>query len=193
MLFDGTSADAFEDGKLTEEGLLDVGALTKLARRRFPTPPRISSALHALCRGQGAPTVASISSVATKSRSSTPSDCEPVFNGCAALYRQQIPNLNMSFPPLAWQTYDIFFTAARWDEAGKKTADARITVYHNGVAVHDELCRSRPRPVLAKRSPGTRPILLQDHGNPVRFRNVWLVLTRNRPPGPQRTMAAIDR
>jgi hypothetical protein len=98
-----------------------------------------------------------------------------VINGCGALYRQQGPDLNMSFPPLDWQTYDIYFTAPRWDEQGKKTANARITAMHNGVRIHDD------REVTAKtgagmaEGPDKQPLRLQDHGNPVHFRNVWLV------------------
>ncbi len=61
-------------------------------------------------------------------------DC--VFNGCGALYRQREPNLNMSLPPLVWQTYDIYFTEAKFDSEGKKVFPAQISVIHNGVPVH---------------------------------------------------------
>ncbi len=106
----------------------------------------------------------------------------PVINGCGALYRQQSPELNMSFPPLAWQTYDIYFTAARWDPDGNKTSDAQITVMHNGVPVH------RRYSIIAKTGAGQPetlydgPILFQDHGNPVQFRNVWLVIRDTATP-----------
>ena len=106
----------------------------------------------------------------------------PVFDGCGALYRQQSPELNMSFPPLAWQTYDIYFTAARWDPEGNKTSDAQITVMHNGVPVH------RRYSITAKTGAGQPetsydgPLLFQDHGNPVQFRNVWLVSRDTDPP-----------
>jgi hypothetical protein len=101
---------------------------------------------------------------------------EPAFNDCGALYRQQPPDLNMSFPPLHWQTYDIWFTAARWDEAGNKSANARITVLHNGVPIHAD------REIMTKtgagmpEGPELLPILFQNHGDPVRFRNIWIVL-----------------
>lgn len=97
------------------------------------------------------------------------------FNECGSLYRQRAPQVNMSFPPLAWQTYDIDFTAARFDETRKKTANARITVRLNGVVVQENV------EIVAKTGAGApegadpRPIKLQDHGNAVHFRNIWIV------------------
>jgi hypothetical protein len=83
----------------------------------------------------------------------------------------------MCFPPLTWQTYDIDFTAAEYDAAGKLTKNARITVRHNGVVVHNNLelpnRKTTAAPVDVGPEPG--PIYLQDHGNPVRFRNIWFV------------------
>ena len=101
---------------------------------------------------------------------------EGVFNECGALYRQTPPDLNMCLPPLAWQTYDIWFTPPRFAADGKtKLANARITVLHNGVPVHWH------REITAKTGGGQQegpeplPIQLQDHGNPVMFRNIWIV------------------
>ena len=89
---------------------------------------------------------------------------------------QEAPDVNMCLPPLAWQTYDIGFTAARFDNAGNKIANAVITLVHNGVAVHNQREILRRRPALGKpESPEWLPILLQNHGNPVRFRNIWIV------------------
>src|SRR5690348_5183792 len=82
----------------------------------------------------------------------------------------------MCLPPLAWQTYDADFTAARYDAAGKKTSPAKLTVKLNGVTVHQNV--EIPGPTTAapeKESPEPGPVYLQDHGNPVRYRNVWVV------------------
>ncbi|GIW93804.1 MAG: hypothetical protein KatS3mg110_1845 [Pirellulaceae bacterium] len=96
-------------------------------------------------------------------------------NECGALYRLYKPDLNMCYPPLAWQTYDIYFRAARFDAEGNKIADAQISVFHNGVGVHYH--RAIPSKTGAGRTEGPEPlpILFQDHGNPVTFRNIWMV------------------
>jgi hypothetical protein len=81
----------------------------------------------------------------------------------------------MCFPPLAWQTYDIDFTAATYD-GDKKVKDGTMTVKHNGVVVHDKV--PLPKSTTAApvpEGPGPGPIYLQDHGNPVRYRNIWIV------------------
>src|SRR5262249_9794574 len=96
-------------------------------------------------------------------------------NECGAIYERFAPAVNMCLPPLQWQTYDIDFKMARFDADGKKTANARVTVLHNGVKVHDDV--EVPGPTgfgqPEKDTPG--PIYLQDHGNPVFYRNIWLV------------------
>ena len=61
---------------------------------------------------------------------------EPVNNGCGGLYHFREPDVNMCLPPLVWQTYDIVFTAPRWAADGTKLANARLTVWHNGVRIH---------------------------------------------------------
>ena len=81
------------------------------------------------------------------------------------------------FPPLTWQTYDIDFTAATYDDSGKLTKNARITVRLNGVVVQNnvELPNRKTTAAPVEVGPEPGPIYLQDHGNPVRYRNVWFV------------------
>ena len=99
-------------------------------------------------------------------------------NGCGAIYRVAAGTVNASFPPLSWQTYDITFRAARYDPADKtRIAEyPRITVVHNGVTVHDrfELRDATGSRKRAGHVP-SGPIHLQNHGNPVRFRNIWIM------------------
>ncbi|MFN0053153.1 MAG: family 16 glycoside hydrolase [Planctomycetales bacterium] len=100
-------------------------------------------------------------------------------NDGGGLYSQKGPDLNMNLPPLAWQTLDVEFSASRWNAAGEKTANARISVRHNGVVIHQEV--DLPQPTTAaplSEGPEPGPIYLQNHQNPVRFRNIW-VLPRN--------------
>ena len=99
-------------------------------------------------------------------------------NECGGVYSISDPSVNMCLPPLVWQTYDVDFTAAKYDDSGKKTENARMTVLLNGVKVHDNL--ELPRGTTAhpvKESPEPGPVYLQNHGNPVRFRNIWVLPT----------------
>jgi hypothetical protein len=96
----------------------------------------------------------------------------------AAMYGQFPPLVNASRPPGAWQSYDIIFTAPHFKSSGELDKPAVATVLHNGVVVHHATAFWGPnehrqigqyQPTLTK-----GPIVLQDHGNPVRFRNIWV-------------------
>lgn len=96
-------------------------------------------------------------------------------NECGGIYQIAKPSVNMCYPPLSWQTYDIEFKAAKFDESGKKVQNARTTIKHNGVVIHDDL-------ELKSGTPGRHPegqtddgLYLQGHGNPVVYRNIWVV------------------
>jgi hypothetical protein len=96
----------------------------------------------------------------------------------ASLYGQYPPLVNACRKPGEWQTYDIVFHAPRFDAAGLLLQPARMTVFHNGLLVHDNDELTGPtahkaRPPYAVH-PDKMPISLQDHGNPVRFRNIWI-------------------
>ncbi|HEY1065576.1 MAG TPA: DUF1080 domain-containing protein, partial [Pirellulales bacterium] len=98
-----------------------------------------------------------------------------VNNECGGFYQQHDPAENMCLPPLAWQTYDIDFTAAKFGPDGKKTANAKVTVKHNGVVIHDNFEFAGATPGGIGEKPEPAPIFLQNHGNPVNFRNIWIV------------------
>jgi hypothetical protein len=96
-------------------------------------------------------------------------------NECGGIYTISAPSVNMCYPPLQWQTYDIDYTAATY-ENGKKTSNARITVKQNGTLIQDNV--EIPHATTAapnKEGADAGPLYLQDHGNPVRYRNVWMV------------------
>lgn len=95
-----------------------------------------------------------------------------------AIYGQFPPLVNASRPPGQWQTYDIIFRRPRFDAAGAVLSPARMTVLHNGVLVQDNVVLTGPtghreRPPYAAH-PDRLPLMLQDHGNPVRYRNIWV-------------------
>ena len=96
-------------------------------------------------------------------------------NECGGIYQIAKPRVNMCLPPLVWQTYDIDYTAATY-EGGKKVKNATISVRHNGTVIHENV--ELPKGTTAapvKEGADAGPLHLQDHGNPVRFRNVWMV------------------
>ena len=105
---------------------------------------------------------------------------EPKNNDCGAIYNVKAPDKNMCKKAGQWQSYDIRFRAARFAKENghaKKTKSARVTVLHNGVVIHSDV--EIPNKTGAGQPEGAEagPILLQDHGHKVRFRNVWIVQT----------------
>jgi hypothetical protein len=96
-------------------------------------------------------------------------------NECGGIYSQARPSVNMCFPPLTWQTYDIDFASAEFDASGKKIKPAVVTVKHNGVTIHDKYQLKDKTGGGKAEGPGGGPIQLQGHGNPVFYRNVWVV------------------
>jgi hypothetical protein len=96
----------------------------------------------------------------------------------AAIYGQYPPLVNACRKPGEWQTYDIIFHRPRFDGEGKVTNPARMTVFHNGLLVQDNVELSGPTAHKArppyKVHPDKLPLSLQDHGNPVRYRNIWI-------------------
>jgi 3-keto-disaccharide hydrolase len=97
-------------------------------------------------------------------------------NDCGGIYKIAAPRVNACKAPTVWQSYDIDFHAPQFRD-GKKISPARISVVQNGVAIHDNVEIPLDNTVAGlggdPSQPG--PIMLQDHGNPVQFRNIWLL------------------
>lgn len=176
VLFDGSSAKSFAEGKLVEEELLLSGCASNdefgdhEMHIEFRTPfmptasgqARGNSGVYLQDRYE----VQVLDSFGLEGKS----------DECGGVYGMKSPRVNMCYPPLAWQTYDVDFTAAKFDDNGKKTKNARLTLYHNGVKVYDDIELPGHTPGgAATEAPGIGPLKLQDHGNPVVFRNIWVV------------------
>lgn len=100
---------------------------------------------------------------------------------CGALYGRAKPLVNACRPPGEWQTYDVTFHRPIFDEEGNVTRKAKFHVVHNGIVIHDNVELSGgtgwrgPHSISEyKKHADTGPIQMQDHGNPVRFRNIWI-------------------
>lgn len=98
---------------------------------------------------------------------------DPQTNDCGAIYKQIAPAVNACKPPLQWQTYDVTFHKAQV-ENGRVVKKARITVLQNGIKIIDD-AEIRPTPGgIGVKEGEDGPILLQNHGNPVQYRNIWI-------------------
>ena len=175
VLFDGSSADAFENGRLVMGNLLAANCWSKAKFGDHRLHLEFRTPFKPKARGQARGN----SGVYVQSRYEVQVldsfGLEGKDNECGGIYSVAAPRVNMCFPPLTWQTYDIEFKAARYDASGKKIANARITVRHNGVVIHEDLELPHHTPGRAKEGPGPGPLYLQGHGNPVVYRNIWVV------------------
>jgi hypothetical protein len=95
-------------------------------------------------------------------------------NECGGIYTQHKPLVNMCYPPMTWQTYDIEFTPAEFDGDGKKTKNARTTILHNGVKIHDNVEITGPTGGGQNETAMPGPFQLQNHGDPLVYKNIWV-------------------
>ena len=177
ILFDGQNADAFVDGKIDPRGFLEANTKTKQAFTDFKLHLEFFLPFKPLGRGQGRANSGLYLQHRYEVQVLDSFGLKGLDNECGGIYKNAAPKVNMCFPPLQWQTYDVEFTAAKFDKDGKKTANAVVTVRHNGVTVHDglELKGATPGGGFKTEVPAPGPFYLQGHGNPVVYRNVWVV------------------
>ena len=183
VLFDGTNLDKWQGGKWKiEDGAMIVGGGGLSTKDQFgdcqlhiewatPNPPKGEGQ----SRGNSGVYLMGFYEVQVLDsyQSETYADGQ-----AGSLYGQYPPLVNASRPPGQWQTYDIVFRAPRFGQDGKLQEPGRVTVIHNGVLVQDntEIMGRSTHKALPKYEPHgpTGPISLQDHGDPVRYRNIWI-------------------
>ena len=178
IVFDGTSTDALDQGQIQLDNLLAPGCQTRttLDDHQLHLEFRIPYMPHA--RGshrgnsgviiQGRYEIEILDSFGGTHRK----------NFCGEVFGMAEPRINMCLPPLTWQTYDYFFTSARYSPEGIKKKPARITLWHNGVLIHQNLELQKETHGQAPETPRPGPIIFQQ-GTPVYFRNIWLVRKKN--------------
>jgi len=175
VLFDGTTADNFQGGRMTPDGLLMEGATSKRNFQSFTLHLELRTPFQPYARGQGRGNSGFYAQGRYEVQILDSFGLSGENNECGGIYGVAKPAVNMCLPPLSWQTYDVDFTAAEYKD-GQKVKNARMTVRHNGVLIHQDVevpHATTAAPVREGPEPG--PIYLQNHGNPVRFRNVWVV------------------
>jgi len=173
----GTSTDTSKlvDGRVSEDGLLMEGVTTKDSfgdalwhiEFRLPYQPKD--------RGQGRGNSGAYVMGSYETQMLDSFGLEGKDNECGGIYKAAAPFVNMCLPPLTWQTYEINVTAPRF-EGDTKVSNARMTVTHNGTVIHDNVEVPAITPGGTLKQEATKgPLHLQNHGNPVRYRNIWVL------------------
>ncbi|MDA1232755.1 MAG: DUF1080 domain-containing protein [Planctomycetota bacterium] len=176
ILFDGTTADEFEGGKMDDEKSLLQGVTSHKKFGSFELHVEFLLPYMPNARGQGRANSGCYLQGRYEVQMLDSFGLTGEDNECGGIYEIRKPDTNMCFPPLSWQTYDIEYHTAKFGADGKKTGDAWMTVRHNGVVIHEKATLprgTRAAPVGEGAEDG--PIYLQNHGNPVRYRNIWVM------------------
>ncbi len=173
VLFDGTTAENFHHGTLLPNKNLLSEATTKQGFRDYTLHVEFRLSYMPLARGQARSNSGVYLHDCYEIQVLDSFGLEGKDDECGGFYKLRKPDVNMCFPPLTWQTYDVEFTAPKYEE-GKKTADARVEVRHNGVVIQPEFDLSHATPGRQGEGPAPRPFYLQGHGNKVEYRNVWV-------------------
>lgn len=174
ILFDGKNADEFNNGKLADGNLLgsDIASKKTFGNHKIHLEFRLS--FMPTESGQGR----SNSGVYVQNRYEVQVldsfGLKGENNECGGIYTQYNPLVNMCYPPLQWQTYDIEFEAAKFKD-GKKEVPAVLTVRHNGVLIHDKVELKGKTAGGQDEGDKPGPLFLQGHGGQVQYRNIWVV------------------
>ncbi len=173
VLFDGTTAEHFKHGTLLPDGNLLSEATTKQGFGDYTLHLEFRLSYMPKARSQARSNSGLYLHDCYEVQVLDSFGLDGADNECGGFYQLRKPDVNMCFPPLTWQTYDVNFTAPKYED-GKKTADAKVEVRHNGVVIHPEFSLSHATPGRQGEGPAPRPFYLQGHGNKVEYRNIWV-------------------
>jgi len=179
VLFDGSNADGWERGVM-ENGLLKANhSMSKQRFKSFTAHIEFRTPFKPYARGQKRGNSGIYHCGRWETQVLDSFGLEGQQNETGGIYSIAKPRLNMCLPPLSWQTYDIDFTAATFDAVGKRLTWPRITVRLNGVLIQEdqELGKdfTTAAPINKPLTDEPGPMFLQDHQNPVYFRNIWVL------------------
>jgi hypothetical protein len=176
VLFDGSNTDAWEGAGMDANKLLKEGQATRQKFQSYTLHLEFLLPYKPAARGQERGNSGLYNQGRYEVQMLDSFGLEGKDHECGGIYTIKAPTLNMCFPPLQWQTYDIDYTAAKFDAAGKKTAHAKVTVKHNGTVIHKDVELTKATTASPDgEGPEPGPLHLQNHGNPVRYRNIWIV------------------
>ena len=179
VLFDGTSVEHWQNGKMKNGLLQATGVTSKPKFKNYKLHLEFRTPYKPLARGQGRGNSGVYFGGRWETQVLDSFALDGKMNECGGIYSIAEPDVNACLPPLTWQTYDVDFTAAKFDENGKRTAWPRMTVQLNGVTIHESRELPKDNTTAAPGKGALKdeplPIYLQDHGNPVVFRNIWIL------------------
>ena len=179
VLFDGSSTSEWLGGQLKNGLLQATGTTTRRTFGNYRLHLEFRTPYKPFARGQKRGNSGVYHSGRWETQILDSFGLDPQDNECGGIYSIAKPRCNMCLPPLAWQTYDVDFKAAKLDASGKRTAWPRITVRLNGIIIHDDLELKKDfttsAPETGPLTGPLGPIFLQEHSNPVEFRNIWIV------------------
>ena len=177
VLFDGSSADAWENGKIENGLLANNDIATKQSFTDYTLHLEFRTPYKPYARGQSRGNSGVYHQGRYETQVLDSFGLDGKMDETGGIYSIAAPKLNMCLPPLTWQTYDVDFVSAKFDGNGDRKSPAKITVRLNGIVVHSDqdLPKTTASARITKVTAEPGPIFIQYHNNPVYYRNIWVV------------------
>jgi hypothetical protein len=179
FLFDGTSTDGWTNAKMENGLLLSTGTTSKETFKDYSLHLEFLTPYKPHARGQGRGNSGVYFGGRWETQVLDSFGLDGLMNEAGGIYSIAAPSVNMCLPPLTWQTYDVDFTNAKFDADGTRTAWPTMTVKLNGIVIHQDQELNKDfttaAPLSGPLKEEARPVFLQNHSNPVAFRNIWVL------------------
>ena len=177
VLFDGSSADAWENGKIENGLLANNDIATKQSFTDYTLHLEFRTPYKPYARGQSRGNSGVYHQGRYETQVLDSFGLDGKMDETGGIYSIAAPKLNMCLPPLTWQTYDVDFVSAKFDGNGDRKSPAKITVRLNGIVVHSDqdLPQTTASARITKVTAEPGPIFIQYHNNPVYYRNIWVM------------------